>query len=231
MRPDRRLLVNKYHYQPLVRKTLECGTRHYQWGEHAPVPSVTTILDKTADKSFLIEWRKRVGEDQAALISKESASIGTLLHNQLEKYILGQEIQFGSNLIQQLVGKMAEQMISNGISKIDEVWGCEAGVFAPDLYAGTTDCVGLYKGQPSIIDFKTSKKIKQRDWIEDYFLQGIFYSEAHNIMFDTNIKQVVILMVDREGECAEFIISGDEYDHYHKLAMIRLAQYYEISID
>ena len=64
------------------------------------------------------------------------------------------------------------------------------------------------------VDFKTAKKIKRRDWIEDYFLQGCAYANAHNVMFDTNIKQVVILMIDRDLIFKEFTVKGHEFDFF-----------------
>ena len=84
----------------------------------------------------------------------------------------------------------------------------------------------MYKGVESIIDFKTAKKIKKREWIEDYFMQGCAYALAHNEMFGTNIKQVAILMVDREANYADFVIEGDEFEEYCNKWAMRLADYY-----
>ena len=64
-----------------------------------------------------------------------------------------------------------------------------------------------------MIDFKTAKKIKRREWIEDYFLQGCAYANAHNVMFDTDIRQIVILMVDRDLIFKEFIVKENEFRH------------------
>ena len=80
------------------------------------------------------------------------------------------------------------------------------------LYAGTADCIGLVNGVPSIIDFKTAKKIKRREWIEDYFLQGCAYANAHNVMFGTNISQIVILMVDRDLVFQAFTVKTAEFN-------------------
>jgi genome maintenance exonuclease 1 len=80
------------------------------------------------------------------------------------------------------------------------------------LYAGTADCVGLVNGVPSIIDFKTAKKIKKREWIEDYFLQGCAYANAHNVMFGTDISQIVILMVDRDLIFQDFFVRTAEFN-------------------
>ena len=64
-----------------------------------------------------------------------------------------------------------------------------------------------------MIDFKTAKKIKKREWIEDYFLQGCAYANAHNVMFESNIKQIVILMVDRDLIFKEFVVRENEFNH------------------
>ena len=117
-------------------------------------------------------------------------------------------------------------MVENGLNKIDELWGVEVGLIAAGLYAGTSDAIGVYEGQDAIIDFKTAKKMKKREWIEDYFLQGCAYALAHNEMFDTDIKKVVILMVDRESKFKEFSIEGDEFDKYSKKWAERLADYF-----
>jgi len=109
--------------------------------------------------------------------------------------------------------KITNRFVSDGLNKITEVWGLEVGLILDNLFAGTADCVGTYDGIPSLIDFKTAKKIKKREWIGDYFLQGCAYANAHNVMFDSNIKQIVILMVDRDLIFREFIIQENEFMH------------------
>jgi len=99
-------------------------------------------------------------------------------------------------------------------------------LIAKGLYAGTSDAIGVYEGEHAIIDFKTAKKMKKREWIEDYFLQGCAYALAHNEMFGTDIKKIVILMVDRESKFKEFSINADEFDKYSKKWAERLADYY-----
>ena len=190
------------------------------------MPSVTTILSDTGDKTALIAWRKRVGDEEANRISQESAGLGTKVHNALEKHILGEEVSFGNNHISVLAESMTNEMVTNGLNKIDELYGVEVGLIAQGLYAGTSDAIGMYEGEEAIIDFKTAKKIKKREWIEDYFLQGCAYALAHNEMFESKIKKVVILMVDRESNFAEFVIKDDEFDHYCNKWANRLADYY-----
>jgi hypothetical protein len=220
------MIVNKFQYPKLRRLQTPAG-RQYTDELSQPVPSVTTVLDSTADKTFLIEWKKRIGEDEANRQSQQAAGLGTRVHNALEKYILGEEWDnFGNNMVSILAGKMSRVMIEQGLSKVDELWGTEVGLIAHDLYAGTADAIGVYEGEHSIIDFKTAKKLKKREWIGDYFLQGCAYALAHNEMFSTNIRKVSILMVDRDAQFQDYVIKDDEFDHYCHMWGDRLAQYH-----
>ena len=223
------MLTNKYNYPQLKRIQTPKG-RQYVGQDENPVPSVTTILSETGDKSALIAWRKRVGEAEAQRISNESAGLGTKVHNALEKYILQEEYDIkGNNLISVMAKRMVDSMIEEGFCNVDELWGTEVGLIAQGLYAGTSDAIGLHNGTPAIIDFKTAKKLKKREWIEDYFMQGCAYALAHNEMFDTDIKKIAILMVDREAKFAEYVIEGDEFDEYCEKWANRVADYYSKS--
>ncbi len=223
------MLTNKFNYPQLKRIQTPQG-RQYVGQDENPVPSVTTILSETGDKSALIAWRKRVGEQEAQRISNESAGLGTKVHNALEKYILQEEYEIkGNNVISVMAKRMVDSMVNEGFCNVDELWGTEVGLIAQGLYAGTSDAIGLHKGTPAIIDFKTAKKIKKREWIEDYFMQGCAYALAHNEMFDTDIKKIAILMVDREAKFAEFVIEGDEFEEYCEKWSNRVADYYSKS--
>ena len=219
------ILKPKFDYKILERKSTPQG-RQYVGDDNVPVPSVTTVLDKTSDKTALIAWRKRVGEQEANRVSKESAGLGTKVHNAIEKYILGETVEFGTNMVSVMAKQMSDLVINEGFTNIDEVWGTEIGLIAPGLYAGTTDCVGIHKGEEAIIDFKTSKKIKKEEWIEDYYLQCCAYAMAHNEMYDTNIKKGVILMVSRDNKFKEFVIEGARFEMYCDLWETRLTDYY-----
>ena len=221
------MLVEKFTYPTLKRVTAKNGQRQYTGEDNQPVPSVTTVLSDTGDKTALINWRKRVGDAEATRISQEAAGLGTKVHNALEKYVLVEDYEIkGNNVVSVMARDMLNVMISDGLSQVDEIWGVEVALLAKGLYAGTSDAVGMFNGVESIIDFKTSKKIKKREWIEDYFMQGCAYALAHNEMFGTNIKQVAILMVDREANYADFVIEGDEFEEYCNKWAMRLADYY-----
>ena len=219
------LLTEKIQYKKLERVTTAEG-RKYVGDDNVPVPSVTTVLDKTSDKNALIAWRKRVGEAEANRVSKESAGLGTKVHDELEKHILGEQVTFGNNMVSVMAKDMSELMIKEGFANIDEVWGTEIGLIAKGLYAGTTDCIGVHNGEDAIIDFKTSKKIKKEEWIEDYYLQCCAYAMAHNEMYGTNIKKGVILMVSRDVKFKEFVIEGARFEMYCDLWTQRLEEYY-----
>jgi len=192
------------------------------------VASVTTILDSTKDKTHLIEWRKRVGEQNAVRITKEASGIGTRMHKYIEDYIAkGEWNQPGSNPYAQQAFKMAQVVHENALKDVNEIWGSEVGLYFPKIYAGTTDCVGEYKGEPCIIDFKQTNKPKKKEWIEDYFLQLVAYAEAHNETYGTSIKEGHVFMCSRAGEYQQFDIWPDEYAEWRKEWYNRVYEYYE----
>lgn len=196
----------KYKYEKLTR--IEGPSRLYATPDGSKVPSVTTILSSTADKTALLEWRKRVGEAEAQRISTESAGLGTLVHKHIENFIEGIERPPGNTPIHQMARAMSDRVIEEGLPGVDEVWGMEASLYYPGLYAGTTDLCGVYKGVPSIMDHKTAKKMKKPEWMQDYFIQTTAYALAHNEVHGTDIQQGVLFMVDRDYQYQTFIIEG-----------------------
>lgn len=213
-------------YPVMERHTAADGVRHYVDPISGQMlASVTTILSATADKEWLKEWRGWVGDKKADRIVKESTDIGSLMHENLECYIEGRERPRGNNLIRQMSRRMADIIIHRELTKVDEVWGVEAPLYFPSLYAGTSDLIGVYEGIPTIMDFKNARKIRKRDQIGDYFCQGAAYALAHNYMFDTNIRRVAIFMVTRELNHETYMLEGEEFDNacdeWHK----RVLQY------
>lgn len=219
-------MKNKYNYPALERITMDVG-RYYLDSTNNPVPSVTTVLSATSSSSEGISrWRIKVGEEEADRIIKQSTDIGTAVHEAIERFLNNEEWDLFDNTEDQGIAKnITNKFIDVGLSGITEIWGLEVGLLLDNLYAGTADCVGLYKNIPTLIDFKTAKKIKRRDWIEDYFLQGCAYANAHNVMFGTDIEQIVILMVDRDMVFEEFIVKPVEFKHLTRKWKNRLIQF------
>ena len=221
------MITNKYVYPELKRLDKEVG-RFYQDSNENSVPSVTTVLSNTSDKSDSIqEWRKKVGETEANRITKQSTDIGSMVHEALENYLNEKKWDnFTNNQEGIIASKITEKFINSGLSSLTEVWGLEVGLILDGLYAGTADCTGKINDIASIIDFKTARKMKKREWIEDYFLQGCAYANAHNVMFGTEINQVVILMIDRDLLFQEFIVKPAEFNVLTKIWKKRLLEFH-----
>ena len=220
------LIVKRFDYTKLSRTSLD-GKRVYQCPDGNAVASVTTILDSTKDKTHLLELRKRVGEETAKRITKEASGMGTRMHKYIENYINdGSWGTPGSNPYSQQAFKMAQIVHDNALKDVNEIWGSEVGLYFPKIYAGTTDCVGQYKGNPCIIDFKQTNKPKKKEWVEDYFLQLVAYAEAHNEVYGTDIKEGHVFMCSRKLDYQQFDITPITYNHYKKEWWNRVEEYY-----
>lgn len=221
-------ISNKFIYQPISRVTHTNGVRHYiDPVTNSHVPSVTTILDKTSDKSGLLEWRKFVGDKRADETRDNALALGDLVHKNIEDRILGRPIVEGSNLIHVKARKMAGVIVDNITAYLSEIWGSEVALLYPDLFGGTTDLIGVYKGKPAIMDFKTAKKLRSRSEITDYFLQLSAYILAHDQQYDTQIKYAVIFMVDHSMKFACYEIDAKDILKYTEIFMQRIEQYHQ----
>ena len=203
-------LIKKYNYESLKRQDGE--TRFYLTPDGQSLPSVTSVLSKTKDKSFPKVWRQRVGEKAAEKIMADSSQIGTALHLYIEHYVNKHPYK-DLTPIGEKAGTMAQVIIDhdNGLKKISEVWGSEVHLYYPGRYAGTTDMIGLYDGRPTIIDFKQTNRPKKREWVQDYLMQLAAYALAHNKLFDTEIDQGVILMCSRDLLFQKFELTGEKF--------------------
>jgi genome maintenance exonuclease 1 len=205
---------------PVTRK------RVYLTPDGEKIPSVTTILSTTKDQTHLIEWRKRIGEDEANRITKEAAGVGTAMHNNLERFLAGLERMPGNNLVHVQANKMANVIIEQGLKDVDEVWAMEQSLYFPGLYSGTTDLVAVYKGNPSICDYKQTNKPKKEEWIEDYKLQLVAYIMAHNEVYKTDIKEGHVFMCSRDLQYQQFDLWPDEYNKYQDMWLEKIRDYY-----
>jgi genome maintenance exonuclease 1 len=205
---------------PVTRK------RVYLTPDGEKTPSVTTILSSTKDQTHLIEWRKRVGEENAAQITKEAAGIGTAMHNNLERFLAGLERQPGNNLVHVQANKMANVIIEQGLKDVDEVWAMEQSLYFPGLYSGTTDLVAVYKGNPSVCDYKQTNKPKKAEWVEDYFLQLMAYIMAHNEVYGTDIREGHVFMCSRDLQYQQFDLTPDNFNKYQDMWLAKVEDYY-----
>lgn len=222
-------LINKFDYVELTRQTVN-GSRKYITPDGFAVPSVTTILDATKSeesKQALQNWRKRVGPAQAQAITTEAAGRGTRMHKWLENYVkTGETGEPGSNPYSLQSHQMAQSIITKGLVHCNEYWGTEVSLYFPEVYAGTTDLVGVHSGDEAIMDHKQTNKPKKREWIDDYFIQTAAYATAHNEVWGTKIRKGVIFMCSAANEYQEFIVEGVEFDKYVDKWFKRLEEYY-----
>ena len=216
------IINNIYEYPTSTRAAID-GLRHYNIdGSSDKLPSVTTVISQTqeADKAASLQrWRDRVGQ--------EAAARGTAMHLYLEKYCLG-EGYLDMTDVGNVAKHMAEVIVDRGIdNRIDEIYGTEATMYYPGLYAGSVDLVARLDGEIAIIDFKQTNKPKQREWIGDYFLQMAAYGMAHDYVYGTEINKGVIMMCSKDNYYQEFMIQGDEYRAAKHGFLKRLDQYYQ----
>ena len=220
------LIINKYDYKEIKKQSVD-GRRLYACPDGNAVASVTTILDATKDKTHLIAWRKRVGEQKAKEITTEASGVGTRMHKYLEDYVeSGNWIEPGSNPYAKQAHSMATQIKDNVMNDI-EIWGSEVQLYHPKIYAGTTDLVGTYKGQPSIMDFKQTNKPKKKEWVEDYYLQLTAYALAHNELYGTDIKEGHVFMCSRDLQYQQFDLLPEEFPQWESKWWDRVYQYYD----
>lgn len=213
---------------PVTRK------RVYVTPDNEKLPSVTTILGSTKDMTALNAWKKRMGEEKAAQITREAAGVGTAMHSNLERFLIGEQRQPGSNPVHVKANAMANVIIEQGLVHLNEVWAMEQSLYFPGLYSGTTDLVGVYKGNPSICDHKQTNKPKKPEYVEDYYLQLVAYAMAHNEVYGTDIKHGVIFMCSRGddpikpgGEIyQQFELTPDNFNKYQDMWLNRVEEYY-----
>ena len=208
---------------PITRK------RVYLTPDGESLPSVTTILSATKDMTHLNEWRDRIGHDKAAQITKEASGVGTAMHGNLERFIAGMQRQPGNNPVHIQANAMADVIISEGLSKVSEVWAMEQSLYFPGLYSGTTDLVCVHEDTPAVCDYKQTNKPKKAEWVEDYYLQLMAYILAHNEVYGTDIKKGVIFMCSRDFQYQQFTLEPKDFNKWQDAWLNKVEEYYNLS--
>ena len=220
--------LNKYLYAQGTRYS-ELGSRNYDIAGYR-LPSVTTILGKTKDNTFLRDWIKKKGKEEAEKIKQASATRGTSMHKYLENYVLGKGYEDLTDLGQE-TKRMAEKVIEVGLAPVSGFYGSEVTLYYPGLYAGQTDLVGVHNDKETIIDFKQANRPKREEWIGDYKLQAGAYAMAHDHVHGSNIEQAVIMVCTPDLYYQEFKIDGLNLRRAKHEFLKRLDQYYELMND
>ena len=184
--------------QPLEREHID-GVRYYKIPDEDELVKMVSITSVTShfNKEIFVKWRKRVGNEEADKITKAATGPGTDMHTLTEHYLKNEDLP-EVRPISDFLFKIAK----GKLNKINNIYALEGPLYSKELgLAGTVDCIAEYDGELAIIDFKTSKKPKPRDWIEHYFVQCMAYGCMLYEMKGISIKKLVIIMACENGEC------------------------------
>ena len=183
----------------LSRVTSDDGTRVYQTPTGKKYPSVTTVTG-LLKKQAIMDWRKRVGEAEANKISSTAARRGTRIHTLCETHLNNDPVNCS------MFDLDLWNSVKPHLSKINNIYALEKTLYSDHLQvAGTVDCIAEYEGKMSVIDFKTSKRIKTRDDIHDYFMQCSAYAVAFEEMTKIPVPRLVIIIAVDESDPLIFV--------------------------
>jgi len=204
-------------YKDLTAETTDTG-RTYNAPNGKSYPSVTTVLSILTEDAIR-SWRDRVGEEQADIVSGKASRRGTKVHSIVEKYLNNEDTSDFLPHIQQSLNNLKPVLDNN----IGTIYGLEVALYSDHLgVAGRCDCIAQYNGVPSIIDFKTSRYIKKKEKISNYFAQGAAYAIMWEERTGMVIPNVVVIMdVDHEKP----LVFVEHRDNYTKLLKDTIDEY------
>lgn len=197
--------------------------RCYQVGDNL-YPGVTTVLSATKsdkDKAGLDRWRSEVGELEAKRILKEACDRGTAVHSRIENHLMG----IPATIPEAYQGFW--DSIRPALANVSDIQLIEGAVWHPSGFAGSVDCVGSWKGQPAIIDWKTSGKAKLPGWIDDYRQQTSAYCAAVNRVYGLRLNRAVIVIALESQPAQVFEVEPAELMHHWRSFQERVNQYHQ----
>ena len=202
-------LNDELYYFPILETKTVDKKRFYVTPEGKEYPSITTVLSPR-NKEGLMKWRKKVGNDVATHIANKAAVRGSKVHKMCEDYLNGLDMEKHKKDI--LPYCLFNELKNQTFDNINDVIGQELVLYS-DKYkiAGRTDLIANYKGELSIVDFKTSTNERKDSYNENYYIQTSAYAEMFEELTGQPINQIVILVVTEDGIVQEFIKDKQEY--------------------
>ena len=177
------------------------GCRLYELPDGQWVPSITSVTS-FYNRQIFIDWRKRIGEEKANNITRKATSRGTDFHEAAQNYLLNLELDWNEY---QPTTKYMFHHATPYLDKINNIHAIERTLYSEYLgLAGRVDCIAEYEGELAVIDFKTSNKIKPEKWLENYFVQEMFYASAYYELTGIPVTKLITLMVTPDGEVKVF---------------------------
>lgn len=216
----------QHEFPKLLQETID-GSRVYVTPNGDKYASVTTVLSNYKKKE-LMEWRAKVGEEKANEISRKATTRGTGVHKAIERHLLNEEVDvLRENMmpnVRSLFVKMRKEL-----DKINNIHCLESKLFSHKLkLAGQVDCIAEYNGTLSVIDFKTSVRLKKKEDIENYFMQGAAYGTMFTELTNIPFHQIVIIIgVDTADFCQTMIVRGDDINLYRNKLQGYIDEYYK----
>jgi genome maintenance exonuclease 1 len=200
---------------------LECETlptgRTYITPDGEKYPSITTVLSLQSQEA-MAKWRERIGEEEAKKITTQASTRGTAVHQLAEDYVNNKEDWakgampanlFSFNQIKPILDK-----------RVNNVWAQEVPLYSDKfMIAGRVDCIAEFDGELCIIDYKTSRKPKKEEWIQNYFIQASFYAAAFYERTGVAIKKFAIIITVDGSEPQVF--TGNTFDYLKELYRVR----------
>ncbi len=185
--------------EDLKAETLTNG-RFYTTPTGEKLPSVTTVIGAKGKKE-IFEWRQRVGAEEANRVSRIASGRGTRMHSLCEKYLNNEEL--GKTMPDALALFNTVKPLLNRINNIHyqecALWSLRLGM------AGRVDCIGEFDGKLSVIDFKTSSRVKTKEDIPAYFAQCVAYALMYEELVGVKIHQIVVIMAVERSDPLLFV--------------------------
>ena len=200
------------HCPPKVLENLNTetvdGKRYYVAPSGQRLPSVTTVVGAMKKKEIMA-WRRKVGEAEANRISKLATGRGNRVHSLAEKYLMNESIEWKKEMPDAI--EMFQSIVPE-FSKINNIHYMEQSLWSEKIgLAGRVDLIAEWEGKLSVIDFKTSKRLKTEDKIQDYFAQCVAYAMMYEERVDAPIDQIVILMAVENEQPLIFVKQTKDY--------------------
>jgi len=177
------------------------GIRLYNLPDGQWVPSITSVTS-FYNRQIFAKWRERVGIEEANKITRLATSRGTDFHQACQDYLENKELNWENY---QPLTKFMFYHAKQELDKINNIHAIERTLYSEYLgLAGRVDCIAEYDGELAIIDFKTSSKIKPEEWLENYFVQEMFYASAYYELTKIPVVKLITIMVTPSGEVKVF---------------------------
>ena len=184
-----------------LKKRETPGCRLYELPSGQWVPSITSVTS-FYNRQIFINWRKRVGIEEANRITKKATTRGTDFHEAAQAYLENRDLVWEDYLP---ATKFMFHHAAPYLDKINNIHAIERTLYSEYLgLAGRVDCIAEYDGELAVIDFKTSEKIKPEKWMENYFVQEMFYAAAYYELTEIPVTKLITIMVTPGGEVEVF---------------------------